>query len=83
MYHKSSGIANAINYEIRKAPKGGTVNDQDTAREIRSMLKGALMALPNDRTDKPETGYEYNRMAPGVLFAMEVIGKAFNLEDSK
>lgn len=55
------------------------MTEAETARDIVSMLKAALMALPNDRTDRPETGYEQNTMSPGIHFAVELIEKAFQL----
>ena len=50
-----------------------------TARNIVSMLRAAVLALPNDREKNPLTSYQQNIMMPGMTYAMELIEAAYKL----
>ena len=87
--------ANKIVAEVSRQMKGGGVNlttlglhvvkildaeAQDDGARLIGLLREHLASTPNDRTDKAVTSYRYNRIANGILEAIEVVAKEYKLD---
>jgi hypothetical protein len=87
--------ANKIVAEVARQMKSGSVNlttlglhtikildaeARDDGARIIQLLRDHLANTPNDRTDKAVTSYRYNRIANGILEAIEVVAKEYKLD---
>lgn len=53
--------------------------ERETARDIVSMLKAAEMTMTNTREGHPLHSYRRNHYGPGILYAVDLIERAFHL----